>query len=335
MDPFPGAIGGHVGGRLLIQGTYQGDSEYHVELACVRSYVSGSGKNRSRRESVLWSETGTARSTITASPKGMGTRLSFRFDVPDNLPESDISQSGDYYLWRIRVSADIPGTDLNRDYSIPVFRTGGGTSSVEHDVSEQAEKMRIKAAEVSQMALSAGRLDQTALSRSVRFSQQGGVSRFYYPMFRNKALTLIALVFAAGFGFASYSMATEFGGDAMGILVMIFSIPFAIVGLLSAMAAIYLPLNNLRVAIGNGTLQVTRRLFIVPIRRHQLASYDVTRLEVKRSGSTGQGSRMVTHYKIAAHTKDEKKITIAEDVDGEDLAYAYKAFLERKLGISS
>ena len=123
MDPFPGAIGGHVGGRLLIQGTYQGDSEYHVELACVRSYVSGSGKNRSRRESVLWSETGTARSTITASPKGMGTRLSFRFDVPDNLPESDISQSGDYYLWRIRLTAEIPGTNLDRDYSIPVFRT--------------------------------------------------------------------------------------------------------------------------------------------------------------------------------------------------------------------
>ena len=335
MDPFPGAIGGHVGGRLLIEGTYQGDSQYNIELACVHSYVSGGGKNRSRRESILWSENGAAHATMAASPAGMGTRLDFRFDVPDNLPESDVRQSGDYYLWRIRLTADNPGANLDRDYSIPVFRTKDRTSSVQHDVSEQAAKMRAKAAQVSQMALSSGQLDQTALARSVRFSEQGGVSRFYYPMLRNKALTLIAFIFAAGFGFASYSMITGFGGGAMGVIVMIFSIPFAIVALLAAIAAIYLPLNNLRVVIGKGTLQVTRRLFIVPIRRHKLATYEVTRLEVKRSGSTGQGRKRVTHFKISAHTKNKKKITIAEDVDGEDLASSYKEFLERKLGISS
>lgn len=335
MDPFPGAIGGHVGGRLLIEGTYQNDSRYNVELACVHSYVSGSGKNRSRRESVLWSENGAAHSTITASSSGTGTRLSFRFDVPDNLPGSDVGQSGDYYLWRIKLSSDIPGANLDRDYNIPVFRTEDRTSSVQHDVSGQAAKIRAKAAEVSQMALSAGQLDQTALDRSVRFSEHGGVSRFYYPMFRNKALTLIAFIFAAGFGFASYSMATEFGGGVMGIVVMIFSIPFAIVGLLATIAAIYLPLNNLRVIIGKGTLQVTRRLFIVPIKRHQLATYDIARLEVERSGSTGQGSKKVVHFKISAHTKHKNKITIAEDVDGEDLAYSYRDFLEMKLGIAS
>jgi len=334
MDPFPGAIGGHVGGRLLIKGAYQNGSQYKVELACVYSYVSGSGKNRSRRKNILWSEKGVAHSTRTTSSSGTGTRLSFRFNVPNNLPESDVKQSGDYHLWRIKLSADIPGVNLDRDYSIPVFRTKDRTSSVHHDLSEQAAMTRAKAAEVSQIALSSGQLGQTALARSMRFSQQGGISRFYYPMFRNKALTLIVFFFAAGFGFASYSMVTEFGGGVMGIIIMIFSIPFAMIGLLATIAAIYLPLNNLRVVIGNGTLQVTRRLFIVPIKRYQLATYDVTRLEVERSGSTGQGSKMVVHFKISAHTKGRKKITIAEDVDGENLADTYKSFLERKLGIS-
>ena len=335
MDPFPGAIGGHVGGRLSIAGAYQADSRYDVELACVHSYVSGSGKNRSRRETVIWSESGTAQATVAASPSGSGTRLSFRFDVPDNLPESDVGRSGDYYLWRIKLTAELPGANLDRAYSIPVFRTGARTSSVQHDVSERASEARAKAAEHSRMALSAGQLDQTALARSVRFSDQGGVSRFYYPMFRNKALTAVALIFAAGFGFAAYSMATEFGHGAMGILVKIFSIPFATVSLIATIAAIYLPLNNLRVVIGNGTLQVTRRLFIVPIRRYQLATHDVTRLEVARSGSTGRGSRMTTHFKISAHTRTDQKITIAEDVDGDDLADSYKAFLGRRLGIAS
>ena len=335
MDPFPGAIGGHVGGRLLIEGHYQSSSQYEVELACVRSYVSGSGKNRSRRENILWSENGTANSTMAASRSGTGTLLAFRFDVPDNLPESDTGRTGDYYFWRIRLHADLRGADLNREYDIPVFRSDDRTSTVTHDMSAQAAKIRAKAAEVSQMALSAGQLDRTALARSVRFSQQGGVSRFYYPMFRNKALTLFALIFAAGFGFATYSMATDFGDGGMGLIVMIFSIPFAIVALLATTAAVYLPLNNLRVFIGNGTLQVTRRLFIVPIKRYQLATYDVTRLTVERNGSTGQGSKKVIHFKIAAHTKDKNKITIAEDVDGEDLAYAFRDLLERKLGIAS
>ena len=90
-----------------------------------------------------------------------------------------------------------------------------------------------------------------------------------------------------------------------------------------------------REVIGNGTLQVTRRLFNVPIKRHRLATYEAVRLGAGRSGSTGRGSRKVAHYKIPADAKDKDRITIAEDVDGEDLAYAYKAFLERKLGISS
>ena len=334
MDPFPGAIGGHIGGRLLIAGAYQGDRQYNLELACVHSYMSGSGKNRSRREHILWSEHGVAESTVAASPSGTATRLAFRFDVPDDLPESDIGGSGDYHLWRLRLSADIPGSNLDRVYSIPVFRTEDRTSSVRHDLSEQAAKARAEAAEASQMALSTGQLGRTALARSVRFSEHGGVSRFYYPMFRNKTLTLFALIFAAGFSFASYSMATEFGAGVIGIVVMIFSIPFAIVALLATMATLYLPLNNLRVEIGNGTLQVTRRLFVVPIKRHLLATHDVTRLEVEQSGSTGQGSKKVAHYKISAHTKDEK-ITIAEDVDGEDLAYAFGDFLQRKLGVSS
>ena len=169
MDPFPGAIGGHVGGRLLIKGTYQGDSQYNVELACVHSHVSGSGKNRSRRERILWSENGAAHATMAPSRAGMGTLLTFRFDVPDNLPESDVRQSGDYYLWRISLTADIPGANLDRDYSIPVFRTHDRSSSVQHDVSGQAAKIRAKAAQASQMALSSGQLGQTALARSVRF----------------------------------------------------------------------------------------------------------------------------------------------------------------------
>ena len=54
MDPFPGAIGGHVGGQVQVarmpySKAVEPSSQWSVRLECVYSYVSGNGKNRSRR----------------------------------------------------------------------------------------------------------------------------------------------------------------------------------------------------------------------------------------------------------------------------------------------
>lgn len=336
MDPYPGAIDGHVGGRLRINGIYESGCRYQLELSCRYSHMTGSGEDRSRRENTLWSEQGVAHAAPTTSASGSGTLLSFRFSVPDELPESDVEQSGDYCLWRLGLRAELPGVSLERDYTIPVFRTGQRDSSVTHDLSRQAVEQRNRVVESSTMALNAGAFDRTALARTLRYSDQGGVARFYYPMFRNKALTLFSLLFAVGFGFASISIISTFGGDGgFGIVAMLFSLPFVIVSMLATAATLYLPLANLRVEIGNGTLQVTRRLFIVPIRRYRLATHDVTRIEATRTGSTGEGSGMVVHFKLSACTKADEKITIAKGIDGEALATAFKNFLEKRLGIAS
>ncbi|MCP4186168.1 MAG: DUF3592 domain-containing protein, partial [Gammaproteobacteria bacterium] len=62
MDPYPGAIGGHVGGRIQVtrldHHKVSEASELSVQLECIYSYMSGSGKNRSRRESIKWVEQG-------------------------------------------------------------------------------------------------------------------------------------------------------------------------------------------------------------------------------------------------------------------------------------
>lgn len=43
---------------------------------------------------------------------------------------------------------------------------------------------------------------------------------------------------------------------------------------------------------------------------------------------------MIKHYKIIVHTHKHKKITIAEDIDGEDLANQLKGFVCKRLLIS-
>jgi len=335
MDPYPGGIGGHVGGHIQVKNMeYRGASEaqnLQVTLECVHSYISGSGKNRSRRESIKWAERG--RPKIGNSIEGVN--LSFRFDVPPGLPSADVEQRGAYHFWRLSVNADIPGIDLQRSYNIPVFATGATSRGVSHDISARVATANKQESDAAQLAISTGRFDIEGLSRGMRVRNQGGQIQLKFPMFRNKALTLFAAVFAGGFGFACYSMAGMVAeGGLFGIFIAVFSIPFLLVALLAAIATVYLPFNNLRVDILPGEVSVLRRLLFIPVYRRRLRRQDISRLCIRRSGSTGQGADKIEHFKIQAEDRQGRKLTLAEDIDGEDVARHLRDYLALRIGVA-
>jgi len=331
MDPFPGSIGGHVGGSLIIKNLNVRNAKVKVVLESVYSYMSGSGDNRSRRENIKWAEGGFAK--VVAAINGVEVR--FRFDVPDNLPESDIKQSGDYHFWRVKISSEMEGADLNREYNIPVFRTQHESRHIRHDISAQVEETRESEAIKSQAAVSMGDFSSTALAGSVVYKNKRGKEILYFPMFRNKMLTIFSLIFAGGFDFAAYSINDSFfDGGALGIGMLIFSIPFALVGLLATIACIYLPLNNLTTTLENRNVKVLRRLFIFPIKYNNIKVSDIKNIELKSTGSTGQGVNQVKHFKLFITTKTFSTFTIAESIDGEDLANQLKDFICKRLLIS-
>ncbi len=332
MDPFPGSIGGHVGGSLLLKNVSDLHTPYKIVLECVYSYVSGSGKNRSRRENVKWAEQGVA----AANASGRGVRLEFRFDVPENLPEADIAQRGDYYFWRLGVSAELAGINLDRQYNIPVFNTGTQSRAIRHDISAQAAEIHHNQTIASQEAVNRGDFATTPLAKAFEYTRRNNSHIFYYPMFRNKLLTLLALIFAGGFDFAAYSINSSFGdGNIMNIIMLVFSLPFAVVGLIATIAVIYMPLNNLRVTLANRNITVLRRLFIFPIQYHTIAAPDIQNITIKSTGSTGQGVKQIKHYNLIAHGRNGKKVNIAEGIDGEVPAGQLRDFIGRQLGITN
>jgi hypothetical protein len=337
MDPYPGAIGGHVGGYVHVPrlgyatATAQG-STVSVRLECVYSYVSGSGKNRSRRERIEWAEEGAPR--IEGS--GRGIRLEFRFDIPAQLPQADVEPGSAYHLWRLSVKAGIAGVDLDRRFDIPVFRTGETASAVRHDISAQVAERKAAASEAVRQSIEQGDLDLPGLSRAMRFSDHGGEIRMAFPMLRNKGLTLFALIFAGGFGFASYHMTGEaLEGGAFGVFVGLFSLPFVLVAVLASLASVYLLFNNLRVRIARNEVSVLRRLLFVPIFHRRLRVTDISHLTIKSTGSTGQGVNKVGHFKLLAHDRRGGKLTLAEDIDGEDVAGHFRDYLARRLNVES
>jgi hypothetical protein len=337
MDPYPGAIGGHVGGRVQVSHlahdtAVEPSSRFTVRLECVYSYMSGSGDNRSRREDIKWAEEGQAR----PESAGSGVTLAFRFDVPDELPEADVDQTDAYHFWRLTLKAEIQGVDLDRQYNLPVFGTGETSRFVRHDVSAQVLKRKVQESQAAKNAIARGEFEIPGLSRAMQLDDQGGEIRMAFPMFRNKVLTVFALTFAAGFGFASYSMiGTALEGGAFGLLIGLFGLPFFLVAVVASVAAIYLPFSNLRVHIRRNKLTVLRRLLFVPVFYRELAVTDVSHLTTRRSGSTGQGVDRIEHFKLLAHDKNGKSVTIAEDLDGEDVAGHFRDYLAQRLNVES
>jgi len=337
MDPYPGAIGGHVGGRIRVSrlasnAVFNPSAHFSVRLECVYSYMSGSGDSRSRKENIKWAEEGQPR----PESAGQGVTLAFRFDVPDGLPEADVDQTDAYHFWRLTAKAELEGVDLNRQYNLPVFKTGRQSRFVRHDVSAQVAKHKEQESEIARNAIERGEFDIPGLSRAMRISQQGGEIRMAFPMFRNKALTVIAALFAGGFGFASYSIiGSALKGGVFGLFMGLFGLPFLLVAVAASIATIYLPLNNMRVHIRRNEVSVLRRLLFIPVFYRQLAVTDIAYLAIKRSGSTGQGVDKIEHFKLQAHDLAGKSVTLAEDLDGEDVAAHFRDYLARRLNVES
>ena len=115
--------------------------------------------------------------------------------------------------------------------------------------------------------------------------------------------------------------------------MFLFGLPFFLVALIASIAMIYLLFNNLRVDITSGTVTVLRRLLFIPILQRQLNISDISHLSVKRSGSTGQGVDKIEHFKVQLHDNSGKSLTLAEDLDGKDVATHFRNYLAQRLNV--
>lgn len=130
-----------------------------------------------------------------------------------------------------------------------------------------------------------------------------------FPMFRNMILAMFGLEFGGDFSFATYSIISSFSGSGfLSVFAYFFVIPFAVV--------------------------VLRRLLFIPIYYKNVDKRVVQSLSLKRIGSTGQGVNKVEHYKIIANMRNNEKMTIAEGVNGEDLAIHFKEYLYKKIKVA-
>ena len=293
LDPYPGSIGGQVGGSIETNIHYSAAHEFPITLSCLYSYVSGSGKNRSRKESVKWQTQGFAQ----AEPAGRGSRLKFSFDLPAGLPESE-SKDERYHFWRLSLKSQGLAVDMDRNFELPVFNTATSSrdirvNSITHPLAQEKRDEQIESV--------------------MEMRQVSGGLELYFPRGRNAGVKLGVIVFGLVF------LGSGIGAGAMGAPI-IFPITFGLIGGGVVLGGLYGLLNSLAVHIGHDGIHSQRKLLGLSIGRHAARAAEVRELRIHKGGSMTSGTEHKIFYSIKAHLIDGGKITVAESLIGQQAA---------------
>lgn len=308
LDPFPGAIGGHVGGHVSLRTPYDAQHRYKVVLACINHCYSRSGSDSEWNERLLWQAEGLAQTAWTSE----GTRLSFRFDVPAGLPPSSEKKEGEsYHGWRLAFGSEAGTPRFERRFEIPVYATGEHARLIRQDSEAQPEVQAQRRAAVEGLA---------------QFGREGEALTLHFAPARHAGLALGWL----GFG-------VIFGGSGVGTGMLgaplIFPVVFGLVGGLLAAFGIWGLGNSLRVWIDRSGLRTERRFLGIPVKRSSARRADVQHLALDVSYRTQQGARHETIFRIVAKLHGGGQIVVADTLRGQPLAEAMLARIARESGL--
>ncbi len=322
MQPFPARIGDEMRGQIEINLPYDPGVQFRVVLSCIYAYSTDDGE----RERLKWQD-----SSLVASEPGMqGTRVTVKFDLPGDMPESSSGEEN-YHKWVLDVDAELEGTDYSRQFEIPVYGKSDRASSAasrsvgkERDYRDTASDEEIEAIIGIQHAADG-------------FTWRYGVLR--YP-----GLGFFVLVFgvlSSGAAFAiGKSMFHGISGDSffeIGVglfqntIAFIMSSVFGLVGLLMLSIGIYLVANSLTLVLRNSTLYYQRRVLGVPLPMKTITADQVRDIKKKINFTTGSGKQHKANYRVYLVTTQAKDYTLAENIHSAREADAVRNYFREKL----
>ena len=312
LDPFPGSIGGHVGGTIDLNLPFDASTRFELTLTNVHHYVSGSGKNRSRKEKALWQDIQIGHAELGSK----GTKLTFRFDVPEGLAETDAEAEGDSHdAWRLNLRAELPGADLDRDYDIPVYATA-------------TESRLLSKVAVERSRQELGAIAEQKIRESIDLRHDADGKSMYYPMGRNLGASIGGFVVGAVFAAAGWYLVFEEGQRVFGGV-------FGGVGALIAIATLYMMLNSLEVLQRGSSVQTVRRVLGIPVSRKTMQRHEFDTFIKDSSFQTQSGGKHVMHYSIYALDRQGNKLVVGEGFKGESEANAAIRFISQQLGLQA
>ena len=310
MDPFPGAIGGHVGATVDLPGVpYRPDLRFAVTLRCAYHYqtrTGGGDNSRESREQMVWEGEGAAQ----VQPQGRGSRVAFRLSVPKGLPESEQAVGTNEHHWTVLLESTDPALKFSRRFEVPVYATGAESTWLAHDAAKHPQMQALREAE----------LDAVSDIEPV----EGGV-RLYQPYGRLWRQNLLWLVMGGGF-LGLGAMAGYIGAP------VLFPLAFGGVGGAMLVWGFYAVSNSLTVQLDRQGLRTERRLLGLMLAWRQVPAHDIARLSIQESYTLQSGNQRTTFFRVQVNLHNGKSVSIADSLQGRPVAEQMLSTLAKATG---
>jgi hypothetical protein len=256
LATIPAPVGRELRGTVVAPGILDPREALGVTLTCVRRVTRGAGKNRSTTETVLWQEEQRVPGTQSRGAEGMVTSVPIAFRIPADAEPADSTDPRNQVVWRLAVSADVPGVDYHSAFEVPVFRTSGANT----DDGEAASSIAVQPC-------------LQAPSSRIKVTSNRRGTEIVFPAARNPAASAGLTAFLAIWLLVVWAM-LHFE------VPLLFRVIFGGFALLLVAAAAGSWFGVSRVAIGDGSVTVARGLF-VPWRERRLAAGDITEVTTR------------------------------------------------------
>jgi hypothetical protein len=282
LATLPAPVGHSLEGTVRTPEGLRPAEGFRVVLSCIRRETTGSGKNRSTTERVLWQEERRA--------MGGAGGIPVAFAIPRDAAPCDPGNASTRVLWRLGVTGDVPGVDYSATFEVPVFRTAA-SDAPPTDADRAAAAATLVPADYRQPAGS--RIEVSVTRRG---------TEIYFPPARN-----------AGFAIGL----TAFLGIWVGAIVLtivlrapiLFPIVFGAFGLLLAFLVLDAWLAVTRVVAGDGAITVASG-WLVPRRERLLRAAEVADITPRITSQAGT----TPYYDVTITTTGGKRVTAGSGV---------------------
>jgi hypothetical protein len=305
FSSLPFSPGKRVTGQIHLCLDTAAEHGVDLRLSCLRRIVTGSGKEQTTNEIVLWQDQkNVPQNALSVGP--LGTAIPVDFGIPQDAYETDHEQARDQLVWVLQAKADVPGVDYSDKFEVPVFRSGSSGAQVNSSSfsSGFASSFGSAAAGTAPAFESdASEVSAPANPRVVVTTTADGSTEFYFPAFRNRTQTLFLLFFTLVWTGIVYFLAQSKAP-------WFFAAVFGVFDLLLVYGCFQSVFGITRITVGNGKITTLRKMFGTGTAR-EIAFSDIESV----LASVGlQSSANGALYAVRLRTKTGKNITLADNI---------------------
>lgn len=294
MDPYPGAIGGQMGGHIDLNIRYSPDLKFEAILVLCRRTTRQSGKETRVDESIVWQRRVPLHTEPCLTEQGSGTRIRVVTDVPEGLADSQVPSSS-FHLWRLSLKAEDKSLRFNRAWELPMF---AGRQQAE----TQLPALTLAAYEENQLE---------ALEELTQITQQGESVWMRFTPKNTRKINIFMTLFGGLFFSVGVGMT-----QADAAMAWLFVLVFGAVGFLIMAFGVYGLGKELRVGVSPDQVIVKRFWLSFALPEKTFTRSQAKHMKIEAGGSMTAGAQTIKYYRLNLIMHDGEKAPLGFGIDG-------------------